>query len=97
MRLDQNYSDRRVGSQSKNQMMEKYDKFIQQEIEKRPNGMPRTEKRIISSQGRYEYGNLSSHIPESVGSDKKDIEEWKRKLVKKSRVLSNNILGSRKN
>ena len=57
--------------------------------------MPRTEKRIVSNQGRYEHANLSSHAPESlVMPDKKDIEEWRRKLVKKSRVFSNNILGN---
>jgi len=28
-----------------------------------------------------------------VGPDRKDIEEWKKKLVKKSRVFSNNLVG----
>ena len=37
--------------------------------------MPRTEKRKISSQN---------------GPDKKAIDEWKKKLVKKSRIFSNN-------
>lgn len=76
--------------------MDRYDKFIHQELEKKPVAMPRTEKRIISSQGRYEPPNPTTSITEPVsGPDKKDIEEWKRKLVKKSRVFSNNILGNK--
>ena len=57
--------------------MDKYDKFIKEEIAKKPVGIPRTEKRIINSQL-------------GTGPDKQVIEEWKRKLVKKSRVLSSN-------
>ncbi len=41
--INQNYSDRKVGSsQKKNTIIDKYDKFIEQELNKKPVGIPRT-------------------------------------------------------
>lgn len=85
---NQNYLDNRPPSANiqKSALMDKYDRFIKEEIYKKPAGMPRTEKRLINNQ------MLSGHIQSQmgVGPDKQVIEDWKKKLVKKSRVLSSN-------